>query len=105
MKSISNKEMVMNAKDLREKLASRGVSEEELPYLTDAALTEPERPGIYEGNHFFDVDDTLLWQTGPDGDRCGSNNWFVTKKKEGDSAKRMGVCVSGLDWHKIALVE
>jgi hypothetical protein len=93
-----------NLGKIRKRLVSRGVSEDEITSLTDDNLNAVKRPGVYEGNHFFDLGDTLLWQTGRDTDRCGKDNWFEEKKKPGDHWERIGTCPSGLDWYRITLV-
>jgi hypothetical protein len=90
--------------DVEAQLRSLGADEEMLRSLAGSKVREPQRPGTFEGNHFFDLGDAFLWRSGPDGDKCGDANWFKTAKQNGDAAEMKGRCPSGLDWYRITLV-
>lgn len=94
------------AADIRGRLSKEyKVDARVLDTISDEALeTAPARPGVYRGNHFFDLGETLLWRSGDKGEECGETMWFTPAKKPGDRAERSGRCPSGLDWYTITLV-
>ena len=95
-----------NAAEVRNKVPKESKMDAQvLATLTDEALTTAlTRPGVYKGNHYFDLGDSLLWRSGDQGEECGEPKWFYPAKKPGDKAERSGQCPSGLDWYTITLV-
>lgn len=96
----------MDIKDIRSKLSSAGLDTATLNALDDNQVGKVKRPGTYEGNHFFDLGDQLIWRSGPNGEKCGEDTWFIINRVSGDSATKGGTCKeSGLDWYYISLVK